>query len=167
LHILSSKGHARDDALAGNERTGDNANEEASFETEHYAPSSDGSDLGDQMDRLLNGGMPLSRDHGYNNDNTYEDGSTLVDYNGDESEDNSARSDDGFKVDMTEHVDCLAQEDEQGDEQSATHGTGDNSSEVQPSLEQPPSSAQATPQEIRHDNVVNQVNQLTNITNLC
>jgi hypothetical protein len=106
LHTLSRKEHTSDDAQAGNERTGDNANEEAPFETEHYAPSSDGSDLGDQMDRFLNGGMPLSLGHFDNNNDSYEDGSTLVDYNGDESEDDRSQKDDRFKVDMTEHEDC-------------------------------------------------------------
>jgi hypothetical protein len=114
--------------IASNEHTGDNANEEASFETEHYAPSSDGSDLGDQMDLLLNGGTRLSRGRCDNNNDSYENGSTLVDYNGDESEDDRTRSDDDFKVDMAEDENCLAQEDEVGDEQSATHDTGDKSS---------------------------------------
>jgi hypothetical protein len=155
LHTLRGKERTSDNALAGNERTDDNANEEAPFETEHYAPSSDGSDLGDQMERLLNGGMPLSRVHGGNNDDPFEDGSELVDYNGDESDDNRTRSDDGFKVDMTDHADYLAQEDAVGDEQSTTHVTVDNRSEGQPSSEQLSASEQATPPEIRHENVVN------------
>jgi hypothetical protein len=96
LHILSSGQHMSDDALAGNERTGDNANGEAPFETEQYAPSSDGSDLGDEMDRLLNGGMPLTHDHcGNNNVDPYDDGSTLVDF-----EEKEPNSDDGFRVNM-------------------------------------------------------------------
>ncbi len=73
--------------------------------------SSDGSDLGEQMDQLLNGGMPLSHAHGDNNDDPFEDGSTLVDYNSDEPDDNRARSDYGFEVDMSEHPDYLAQDD--------------------------------------------------------
>jgi hypothetical protein len=157
LHTLSFKENARDKGEESAERASDKKDDASFAETEHYAPSSDGSDLGDQMDRLLNGGMPLSRGGSDNNDDAYDDGSTLVDYNEDESEDDLSKVDDGFRVNMDDDEDCLAQEDEVGDEQSATHDTGDNSSEGQPSLEQPPASEQATSPEIRHENVVDPI----------
>ncbi len=113
--------------------------------------SSDGSDLGEQMDQLLNGGMPLSHVHSDNNDDPFEDGSTLVDYNSEESNDNRARSDDGFEVDMTEHPDYLVQDDAKGTEQSTTHVAGDDRSEGQPSSEQLAArEKRAAPPEIRH-----------------
>jgi hypothetical protein len=119
LHILGRIEHTSDDALAGSERTGDKTNKDAPVEADRM--SSDGSDLGEQMDQLLNRGMPLSRAHSDNNDDPFEDGCTLVDYNSEESNDNRARSDDGFGVDMSEHPDYLAQDDARGSEQSTTH----------------------------------------------
>jgi hypothetical protein len=89
LHILGRIEHTGDDALAGNERTGDKTDKDAPVEADRM--SSDGSGLGEQMDQLLNGGMPLSHAHGDNNDDPFEDGSTLVDYNSDEPDDNRAR----------------------------------------------------------------------------
>jgi hypothetical protein len=146
LHTLVRIEHTSDDALAGNERTGGKTDKDVPVEVDRM--SSDGSDLGEQMDRLLNGDAPLTLCRGYNNDDTCEDGSAMVDY--DES-----TSDDGFKVDMSEQPDYLAQEDAEGKEHSTTHVASDNSSEGQPSSEQLAASEQATTPEIRHENVVN------------
>jgi hypothetical protein len=66
------------------------------------------------MDRLLNGGMRLSHGHSDNNDDTYEDGSCLVDYDSDEPEDDRSRCVDGFRVNLPGDDNCLAQEDAVG-----------------------------------------------------
>jgi hypothetical protein len=71
LHILGRIEHTSDDALAGNERTGDKTDKDAPVEADRM--SSDGSDLGEQMDQLLNGGMPISHAQGDNNDDPFED----------------------------------------------------------------------------------------------
>jgi hypothetical protein len=125
LHTLGCIEHTSDNALAGNERTGNKSDKDAPVEADRM--SSDGSDLGEQMDQLSS----------------------------DESDDNRARSDDGFEVDMTEHPDYLEQDDARGNEQSTTHVAGDNRSEGQPSSEQLAASEQAATPEIRHGNVVN------------
>ncbi len=146
LHTLGRIEHTSDDALAGNERTGDKTDKDAPVEADRM--SSDGSDLGEQMDRLLNGGAPSTLCRGYNNDDTYEDENAMVDYDGE-------TSDDGFKVDMSEQPNYLAREEAEGEEQSTTHVASDNSSEGQLSSEQLAASEQATKPVIRHENVVN------------
>ena len=117
------------------------------------------------MDQLLNGGMPLSHTHDDNNDDPFEDGSTLVDYNSEESSDNRARSNDGFGVDFSDHPDYLAQDEARGNEQFTTHVAGDNRSEGQPSAEQLAASEQATTPEIRHENVTNAEIRHENVMN--
>jgi hypothetical protein len=62
LHTLNFKESARVDVQEDSKRISilrDKDDDASSGENEHYAPSSSGSDLGDQMDLLLNGGMPL------------------------------------------------------------------------------------------------------------
>ena len=130
LHTLGGIEHTSDNALAGNECTGDKSNEDAPVETDRM--SSEGSDLGEQMHQLLNGGMPLSDTHGNNDDDPFEDGSTLVDYNSEESSDNRAGDNDGFGVDLSDHPDYLAQDEERGNGQFTTHVAGDNRLEGQP-----------------------------------
>jgi hypothetical protein len=142
---LSREEKTSDKVRESAEHAGDKDVNASSEENELYAPSSPGSDLADQMDQLLNGGMPLSHVHGHNNVDPYGDGSTLVDYNGDESDDDRAQNNDGFEVDMSEHPDYLAQDDAVKSERSTTDVTGDNRSERQ----------YANPPEITHENVVN------------
>ncbi len=117
------------------------------------------------MDQLLNGGMPLSHTHGDNDDDPFEDGSTLVDYNSEESNDNRAGDNDGFGVDLSDHPDYLAQDEARGNEQFTTHVAGDNRSEGQPSAEQLAASEQATTPEIRHENVMNAEIRHENVMN--
>jgi hypothetical protein len=138
LHTLSRKENASDKVRESAEHAGDKDVNASSEENELYAPSS-------PMNQLLNGGVPLSHVYDDNNDDPYEDGSTLVDYNGDESDDNRSRNDDGFEVDMTEPPDYLAQDDAVENERSTTHVAGDNRSEGQ----------HAIPPKITHENVVN------------
>jgi hypothetical protein len=159
LHTLGGIEHTSDNALAGNERTGDKSNEDAPVETDRM--SSEGSDLGEQMDQLLNGGIPLSHTHGNNNDDLFEDGSTLIDYNGDESDDNRAGDNDGFGVDLSDHPDYLAEVEERGNGQFTTHVAEDNRLEGQPSA----ASEQATTQEMRHENVMNAEIRHENVMN--
>jgi hypothetical protein len=64
LHILGCVEHTSDDALAGNERTGDKSDKDTAAETDRM--SSEDSDLAEQIDLLLNGGMPLSHTQGNN-----------------------------------------------------------------------------------------------------
>jgi hypothetical protein len=142
-------------------------------ENEHYAPSSDGSDLAEDMDRLLNGGSSLSpvcRD----NHNTDEDGSELVDYEDDEPgmlfrnepEDDRTRSVNvnafgDYLEDADKALDDnrFEQKDKVGDEQPATQDSRDNSPVGQPMAERPATSEQVIPPEMRRENVVNPVGQ--------
>jgi hypothetical protein len=156
LHTLGCVKHTSDNALAGNERTGDKSDKDAPVETDHM--SSDGSDLGSQMDLLLNGGVPLSRTQGNDDDDPFDDGSTLVDYNSEESSDNRAGDNDGFGVDLSDHPDYLAQDEARGNEQSTTLVAGDN-------RQQEIRHENAMNEEIRHENVMNEEIRHENVMN--
>jgi hypothetical protein len=133
LHTLSFKEHTSDNAQAGSEHARGKEEESPFGENEHYAPSSDGSDLADQMDRLLNGGTALSPELRANNNNAYEDGSELVDYEDEEEpgmifrnepEDDRTRNINAFgdnleDADKSFDDNRFEQEDKVGDEQPA------------------------------------------------
>jgi hypothetical protein len=147
LHTLGCVEHTSDDALTGNERTGDKSDKDTPVETDRM--SSEDSDLAEQMDLLLNGGVPLSRTQSNNDNDLFDDGSTLVDYESEGSGDNRASDNDGFAVDLSQHPDYLEQDEASGNEQSTTLGTGDN-------RQQEIRHENVTDEEMRHENVMNE-----------
>jgi hypothetical protein len=166
-HTLGCVEHTIDDALTGNERTGDKSDKDTPVETERM--SSEDSDLAEQMDLLLNGGEPLTLTQGNNDNDLLDDGSTLVDYEGDDSGDNlagdnddsgdnRASDNDGFGVDLSEHPDYLAQDEASGSEQPATRVAGEQPS---PGMRH----ENVMNAEMRHENVMNAEIRHENVTN--